>query len=108
MATISISTIFTFPLLLLLFLPIKADYFLPSSTTIEYRQIEGDAIAALQRNHGVFAPYRTCSNCECCSPDDSKICSMMKCCFGIVCNLPNKPFGYCSFMPLSCHCNSCN
>ncbi|XP_020584300.1 uncharacterized protein LOC110027287 [Phalaenopsis equestris] len=125
MATLPISTIHKLPLhLLLLFfsLPIKAnlskimdtyptsnpnDYFLPAPTTTEYPRVESSAIAALG-HYDTKAAYRTCADkCYCCLRDDPKTCSYMKCCFGIVCNLPGKPFGYCSFMPLSCYCDSC-
>ncbi|URE17151.1 hypothetical protein MUK42_13355, partial [Musa troglodytarum] len=35
-------------------------------------------------------------------------CHTMKCCHQIKCNQPGKPFGHCSFTPISCDCNNSN
>ncbi|CAL9230472.1 unnamed protein product [Arabidopsis halleri] len=53
----------------------------------------------------LMTPLELCLECECCS---STTCATMPCCFGINCQLPNKPFGVCAFVPKSCHCNSCS
>ncbi|CAH8269643.1 unnamed protein product [Arabidopsis lyrata] len=52
----------------------------------------------------LMTPLELCLECKCCS---STTCATMPCCFGINCQLPNKPFGVCAFVPKSCHCNSC-
>ncbi|CAA6659892.1 unnamed protein product [Spirodela intermedia] len=32
----------------------------------------------------------------------------LPCCYAINCNIPNRPFGFCSFTPKSCNCLECN
>ncbi|XP_021910602.1 uncharacterized protein LOC110824325 [Carica papaya] len=49
-------------------------------------------------------PFQLCLLCKCCS---TTICTTMPCCFGIDCQLPNKPFGVCAFVPKTCNCTSC-
>ncbi|EOA12242.1 hypothetical protein CARUB_v10012729mg [Capsella rubella] len=53
----------------------------------------------------LLTPLELCLECKCCS---STTCATMPCCFGINCQLPNKPFGVCAFVPKSCHCTSCS
>ncbi|XP_010496818.1 PREDICTED: uncharacterized protein LOC104773848 isoform X2 [Camelina sativa] len=53
----------------------------------------------------LMTPLELCLECKCCS---STTCATMPCCFGINCQLPNKPFGVCAFVPKSCHCTSCS
>ncbi|CAH9101225.1 unnamed protein product [Cuscuta epithymum] len=54
-------------------------------------------------------PFQLCSECKCCeSSEDPSTCTLTPCCFGIDCQLPNKPFGVCAFVPQSCNCTSCN
>lgn len=50
--------------------------------------------------------FHTCSLCLCCD-DNQSICTKVPCCFSIVCNVPNLPFGLCSFTPSTCNCLSC-
>ncbi|KAK3139205.1 hypothetical protein QOZ80_5AG0379470 [Eleusine coracana subsp. coracana] len=54
-------------------------------------------------------PFQTCSECRCCSKSDNSKCVQTRCCYGINCNLPGKPFGTCSFSPRTCGCgpNNC-
>ncbi|KAF5782511.1 hypothetical protein HanRHA438_Chr11g0509301 [Helianthus annuus] len=55
-----------------------------------------------------LSPFQTCSTCKCCLvPSDPTTCSDMPCCYKINCNIPNKPFGTCAFVPTSCNCNNC-
>ncbi|OMO88690.1 hypothetical protein COLO4_20128 [Corchorus olitorius] len=59
-----------------------------------------------------LAPFQLCLLCKCCTTTTSggaatSICTTMPCCFGIDCQLPNKPFGVCAFVPKTCNCNSC-
>ncbi|TQD84904.1 hypothetical protein C1H46_029517 [Malus baccata] len=51
-----------------------------------------------------LAPYQLCLPCKCCS---ATTCISMPCCFGIDCQLPNKPFGVCAFVPKTCNCTNC-
>ncbi|XP_031126400.1 uncharacterized protein LOC116028731 [Ipomoea triloba] len=55
-----------------------------------------------------LAPFQLCLACKCCvSAADPNTCATMPCCFGIDCQLPNKPFGVCAFVPKTCNCTSC-
>ncbi|MCO5577376.1 hypothetical protein L7F22_031208 [Adiantum nelumboides] len=50
--------------------------------------------------------FSVCSVCKCCDGTQT-VCSMVACCFSIVCNAPKEPFGLCSFTPSTCDCLSC-
>ncbi|KAK1428112.1 hypothetical protein QVD17_16940 [Tagetes erecta] len=55
-----------------------------------------------------LGPFQVCLMCRCCViVSDPSTCSNMPCCFGIDCQLPNKPFGVCAFVPKTCNCTSC-
>ncbi|KAK2655592.1 hypothetical protein Ddye_008644 [Dipteronia dyeriana] len=63
-----------------------------------------------RRSRRRLAPYQLCLLCKCCTAaatNSSSTCLTMPCCFGIDCNLPNKPFGVCAFVPKTCNCTSC-
>ncbi|CAN7053304.1 uncharacterized protein LOC103831050 [Brassica rapa] len=51
--------------------------------------------------------FQICSVCTCCGGAKG-VCLPLPCCFAINCNIPNKPFGYCSFTPKSCNCFGCH
>lgn len=57
-------------------------------------------------------PFQLCLVCKCCAgggdPTTGTTCATMPCCFGIDCQLPNKPFGVCAFVPKTCNCTSCS
>ena len=56
-------------------------------------------------------PFQLCLVCKCCAAPGGDpatgTCASMSCCFGIDCQLPNKPFGVCAFVPKTCNCTSC-
>ncbi|CBI31133.3 uncharacterized protein LOC100246776 [Vitis vinifera] len=58
-----------------------------------------------------LAPFQLCLVCKCCAAGGADpttgTCATMPCCFGIDCQLPNKPFGVCAFVPKTCNCTSC-
>ncbi|WVZ67671.1 hypothetical protein U9M48_016718 [Paspalum notatum var. saurae] len=51
--------------------------------------------------------FQLCAPCTCCG-GPSGACVLAPCCYAINCNIPNRPFGYCSFTPKSCQCLGCN
>ncbi|XP_010551280.1 PREDICTED: uncharacterized protein LOC104821944 [Tarenaya hassleriana] len=51
--------------------------------------------------------FQLCSVCTCCGGSKG-ICLASPCCFAINCNIPNRPFGYCSFTPKTCNCFGCH
>ncbi|MCI03784.1 hypothetical protein A2U01_0024825 [Trifolium medium] len=57
-----------------------------------------------RRKLGVF---RICALCTCCGGAKG-VCIPSPCCYAINCNLPNKPFGFCSFAPKYCNCFGCH
>jgi hypothetical protein len=36
------------------------------------------------------------------------MCIPAPCCYAINCNIPNRPFGVCSFTPRTCNCLRCH
>ncbi|XWS09541.1 hypothetical protein CRYUN_Cryun40dG0093500 [Craigia yunnanensis] len=68
-------------------------------------QAQGNAVAEDARRR--LAPFQLCLPCKCCTASAASTCTTMPCCFGIDCQLPNKPFGVCAFVPKTCDCNSC-
>ncbi|XP_010278904.1 PREDICTED: uncharacterized protein LOC104612940 [Nelumbo nucifera] len=58
-----------------------------------------------------LAPFQLCLLCKCCTASagggDPSTCLSMPCCFGIDCQLPDKPYGVCAFVPKTCNCTSC-
>ncbi|KAK2983619.1 hypothetical protein RJ640_023153 [Escallonia rubra] len=87
----------------------------PAGTT-EYRMPFDDHLAVLfadgnaenRRRRKLAQPFQLCLVCRCCvAAADPTSCANMPCCFGIDCQLPNKPFGVCVFVPKTCNCTSC-
>ncbi|KAK9290037.1 hypothetical protein L1049_008200 [Liquidambar formosana] len=78
----------------------------------EYRMVEGNTADDARRR---LAPFQLCLLCKCCATSgagaaagpSTTTCATMPCCFGIDCQLPNKPFGVCAFVPKTCNCTSC-
>ncbi|PIA59795.1 hypothetical protein AQUCO_00400588v1 [Aquilegia coerulea] len=74
---------------------------------IEYHILEANSIMANNRRR--LGPFQLCLLCKCCASggNPNTICTAMPCCFGIDCELPNKPFGVCAFVPKTCNCTTC-
>lgn len=73
---------------------------------IEYKLYGADELNT-SNNRRILEPFQQCLECRCCSAGDPTSCSSMSCCFGIDCNLPDKPYGVCAFVPKTCNCTSC-
>ncbi|KAM7265516.1 hypothetical protein ACFE04_003199 [Oxalis oulophora] len=53
--------------------------------------------------------FQICAMCTCCGGSGAKrICLASPCCYAINCNIPNRPFGFCSFTPKTCNCFGCH
>ncbi|XP_074321153.1 uncharacterized protein LOC141657721 isoform X2 [Silene latifolia] len=50
--------------------------------------------------------FQLCAPCTCCGARG--YCLPSPCCYAINCNIPNRPFGYCSFTPKTCNCFGCH
>lgn len=53
------------------------------------------------------APFQVCRLCRCCGAGSPAQCWMVPCCYALVCGIPGKPPGVCSFAPNACNCDSC-
>ncbi|KAJ4836539.1 hypothetical protein Tsubulata_015165 [Turnera subulata] len=51
--------------------------------------------------------FQICGLCTCCGGSKG-VCLESPCCYAINCNIPNRPFGFCSFTPKSCNCFGCH
>ncbi|KAK7356780.1 hypothetical protein VNO80_16056 [Phaseolus coccineus] len=51
--------------------------------------------------------FQICAVCTCCGGAKG-ICLPSPCCYAINCNIPNRPFGFCSFTPKTCNCFECH
>ncbi|CAN0859518.1 hypothetical protein LINGRAHAP2_LOCUS7679 [Linum grandiflorum] len=55
--------------------------------------------------------FQMCALCTCCGGGggaSKRYCLPSPCCYAINCNIPNRPFGYCSFTPKACNCFGCH
>ncbi|KVI07569.1 uncharacterized protein LOC112510361 [Cynara cardunculus var. scolymus] len=56
--------------------------------------------------------FQICSLCTCCAGGGGGggkgYCLPSPCCYAINCNIPNRPFGFCSFTPKTCNCFRCH
>ncbi|XP_047328650.1 uncharacterized protein LOC124932088 isoform X2 [Impatiens glandulifera] len=57
-------------------------------------------------NRRRLGSFQICSACTCCGAKG--YCLLSPCCYAINCNLPNRPFGFCSFTPKACNCFGCH
>ncbi|QHO39780.1 uncharacterized protein DS421_4g132130 [Arachis hypogaea] len=51
--------------------------------------------------------FQICALCTCCGGPRG-VCLPSPCCYAINCNIPNKPYGFCSFTPRTCNCFGCH
>ncbi|XXG41498.1 hypothetical protein AAC387_Pa01g1943 [Persea americana] len=51
--------------------------------------------------------FQICALCTCCG-GPRRVCLASPCCYSINCNIPNRPFGFCSFTPKTCNCFGCH
>ncbi|KAL1340050.1 hypothetical protein AAHE18_U089800 [Arachis hypogaea] len=56
----------------------------------------------------IFGGYQVCSACQCCVGGNRRSCVQSSCCYSIICNIPGKPPGTCTFGPRSCNCLGCS
>ncbi|CAL9118898.1 unnamed protein product [Musa textilis] len=54
-----------------------------------------------------LSSFQICALCTCCGGPRG-ICLPSPCCYAINCNIPNRPFGFCSFTPKTCNCFGCH
>ncbi|XP_062181770.1 uncharacterized protein LOC133886053 [Phragmites australis] len=70
----------------------------------------GGAAGLLQRRwrgRRLVGRFQVCAVCTCCGGPHG-VCIPAPCCYAINCNIPNRPFGVCSFTPRTCNCLNCH
>ncbi|KAK4802834.1 hypothetical protein SAY86_001037 [Trapa natans] len=61
----------------------------------------------LDQTRRKLGSFQICALCTCCGGARG-ICLPSPCCYAINCNIPNRPFGFCSFTPKTCNCFGCH
>uniref|UniRef100_A0A0D9XRY4 DUF7866 domain-containing protein n=1 Tax=Leersia perrieri TaxID=77586 RepID=A0A0D9XRY4_9ORYZ len=61
----------------------------------------------LPRRRRLVGRFQICAVCTCCGGPHG-VCIPAPCCYAINCNIPNRPFGVCSFTPRTCNCLNCH
>ncbi|KAJ3678300.1 hypothetical protein LUZ60_002103 [Juncus effusus] len=61
----------------------------------------------LNQTRRKLGSFQLCAPCTCCGGSKG-LCLLSPCCYAINCNIPNRPFGFCSFSPKACDCTSCS
>ncbi|KAF0916507.1 hypothetical protein E2562_007586 [Oryza meyeriana var. granulata] len=67
----------------------------------------GFSAMVLNETRRRLGSFQLCAPCTCCGGSRGG-CMLSPCCYAINCNIPNRPFGFCSFTPKSCDCLGCN
>lgn len=76
----------------------------PLVPLVEAGKVEKMVLNESRRRLGSF---RICALCTCCGGAKG-LCLPSPCCYAINCNIPNRPFGFCSFTPKTCNCFGCH
>ncbi|TVU25502.1 hypothetical protein EJB05_28001 [Eragrostis curvula] len=69
--------------------------------------LDGGLTAGRWRGRRLVGRFQVCAVCTCCGGPHG-MCIPAPCCYAINCNIPNRPFGVCSFTPRTCNCLSCH
>ncbi|KAL2482236.1 Uncharacterized protein Fot_43680 [Forsythia ovata] len=67
-----------------------------------------EMVLMLNESRRKLGSFQICSLCTCCGGASKSYCLPSPCCYAINCNIPNRPFGYCSFTPRTCNCFGCH
>ncbi|KAJ8646172.1 hypothetical protein MRB53_007920 [Persea americana] len=68
---------------------------------------QGTGWMVLNETRRRLGRFKICALCTCCG-GPRRICVPSPCCYAINCNIPNRPFGFCSFTPKTCNCFGCH
>ncbi|KAG6586147.1 hypothetical protein SDJN03_18880, partial [Cucurbita argyrosperma subsp. sororia] len=69
--------------------------------------VETMTAVAMNGNRRQLRSFQVCALCTCCGGARG-MCLPSPCCYAINCNIPNRPFGFCSFTPKTCNCFGCH
>ncbi|PKI55478.1 uncharacterized protein LOC116193118 [Punica granatum] len=64
-------------------------------------------MVVLNETRRKLGSFQICALCTCCG-GANRVCLPSPCCYAINCNIPNRPFGFCSFTPKTCNCFGCH
>jgi len=74
-----------------------------------YPLIDGEKVKnmmVMNETRRKLGSFQICAPCTCCGAKG--VCLPSPCCYAINCNIPNRPFGFCSFTPRTCNCFGCH
>ncbi|KAI3470341.1 hypothetical protein Pfo_027004 [Paulownia fortunei] len=63
---------------------------------------KGEMMVMVNESRRKLGSFQICSLCTCCGGGSKSYCLPSPCCYAINCNIPNRPFGFCSFTPKTC------
>ncbi|XP_059628672.1 uncharacterized protein LOC132271342 [Cornus florida] len=66
-----------------------------------------EMVVELNETRRRLGSFQVCALCTCCGGARG-YCLPSPCCYAINCNIPNRPFGFCSFTPKTCNCFGCH
>ncbi|KAK7243266.1 hypothetical protein RIF29_38059 [Crotalaria pallida] len=67
----------------------------------------GMSMMMMNESRRKLGSFQICAVCTCCGGARG-VCLPSPCCYAINCNIPNRPFGFCSFTPKTCNCLGCH
>ncbi|KAL6988876.1 hypothetical protein U1Q18_014628 [Sarracenia purpurea var. burkii] len=73
---------------------------------IEAGKVE-NVVLLMNESRRRLGSFQICALCTCCGGARG-YCLPSPCCYAINCNIPNRPFGFCSFTPRTCNCFGCH
>ncbi|EXC29928.1 hypothetical protein L484_015121 [Morus notabilis] len=68
---------------------------------------EGKMEMMMNESRRKLGSFQICALCTCCGGARG-VCLPSPCCYAINCNIPHRPFGFCSFTPKTCNCFGCH
>ncbi|KAI3459151.1 hypothetical protein Pfo_015814 [Paulownia fortunei] len=69
---------------------------------------KGEMMVMVNESRRKLGSFQICALCTCCGGGSKSYCLASPCCYAINCNIPNRPFGFCSFTPKTCNCFGCH
>ncbi|KAG7585837.1 hypothetical protein ISN45_Aa02g011860 [Arabidopsis thaliana x Arabidopsis arenosa] len=104
-----ISIVFLLLLLFSIFISFshQANEVLPSEEEKMMVPLMEEKFMVMNETRRKLGSFQICSVCTCCGGAKG-LCLPSPCCYAINCNIPNRPFGYCSFTPKTCNCFGCH
>ncbi|KAL4341133.1 hypothetical protein GQ457_08G014230 [Hibiscus cannabinus] len=74
---------------------------------VDERTVKMTMMMMFNESRRKLGSFQICAACTCCGGAKG-VCLPSPCCYAINCNIPNRPFGFCSFTPKTCNCFGCH